>query len=75
MTIPTLQGLQTALSGLMAEQQAMDITGNNVANANTEGYSRERAVLSPNTPIDIAALSPLTGAGGAARHRRRGRNL
>ncbi len=63
MTIPTLQGLQTALSGLMAEQQAMDITGNNVANANTEGYSRERAVLSPNTPIDIAALSPLTGQG------------
>ena len=44
MTIPTLQGLQTALSGLMAEQQAMDIAGNNVANANTEGYSRERTV-------------------------------
>jgi len=63
MTIPTLQGLQTALSGLMAEQQAMDITGNNVANANTEGYSRQRAVLTPNTPIDVPALSPLTGQG------------
>ena len=58
MTIPTLQGLQTALSGLVAEQQAMDIAGNNVANANTEGYSRERTVMSPNTPIDIPALSP-----------------
>jgi len=63
MTIPTLQGLQTALSGLVAEQQAMDIAGNNVANANTEGYSRERTVMSPNTPIDIPALSPLTGQG------------
>jgi flagellar hook-associated protein 1 FlgK len=63
MTIPTLQGLQTALSGLMAEQQAMDVTGNNVANANTEGYSRQRAILAPNMPITIPALSPLTGQG------------
>ncbi len=45
MSIPTLQGLQTALSGLLAEQTALDTTGNNIANANTEGYSRETAVL------------------------------
>ncbi len=45
MSIPTLQGLQTALSGLLAEQQAMDVAGHNIANANTEGYSRQRAVL------------------------------
>ena len=63
MSIPTLQGLQTALSGLLADQQAMDITGHNIANANTEGYSRERAVLSPNPPIEIPALSNLTGQG------------
>jgi flagellar hook-associated protein 1 FlgK len=63
MSIPTLQGLQTALSGLLAEQQAMDIAGHNIANANTEGYSRERVVLETNQPIDIPALSPLTGRG------------
>jgi flagellar hook-associated protein 1 FlgK len=63
MSIPTLQGLQTALSGLIAEQTALDTTGNNIANANTEGYSRETAVLEPNAPLPIPALSTLTGQG------------
>jgi flagellar hook-associated protein 1 FlgK len=63
MSIPTLQGLQTALSGLIAEQTALDVTGSNIANANTEGYSRETAVLEPNPPLDIPALSTLTGQG------------
>ncbi len=63
MSIPTLQGLQTALSGLLAEQQALDTTGNNIANANTEGYSRESAVLQTNPPITIPATSPITGQG------------
>jgi flagellar hook-associated protein 1 len=63
MSIPTLQGLQTALSGLIAEQQALDTTGNNIANANTEGYTRESVTLGTNTPIDIPATSSLTGQG------------
>jgi flagellar hook-associated protein 1 FlgK len=63
MSIPTLQGLQTALSGLIAEQTALDTTGNNIANANTEGYSRETAVLEPNAPLPIPALSTQTGQG------------
>jgi flagellar hook-associated protein 1 FlgK len=63
MGIPTLQGLQTALSGLLANQQALDIAGHNIANANTEGYSRETAVMQPNPPIEVAALSTLTGQG------------
>jgi len=63
MSIPTLQGLQTALSGLIASQQALDIAGHNIANANTEGYSRERVVLETNPPITIPAASPLTGKG------------
>ena len=63
MSIPTFQGLQTALSGLIAEQSALDTTGSNIANANTEGYSRETAVLEPNTPLPIPAISDLTGKG------------
>jgi flagellar hook-associated protein 1 FlgK len=63
MSIPTLQGLQTALSGLIAEQTALDTTGNNIANANTEGYSRETALLEPNPPIAIPAISARTGQG------------
>ncbi len=63
MAIPTLQGLQTALSGLIAQQTALDVTGSNIANANTEGYSRETALLQPNPPLDIPAISTLTGEG------------
>jgi flagellar hook-associated protein 1 FlgK len=63
MSIPTLQGLQTALSGLLAEQQALDITGNNIANSNTEGYTRESVVMQPSPPIVIPALSTRTGEG------------
>jgi flagellar hook-associated protein 1 FlgK len=64
MSIPTLQGLQTALSGLIANQEAIDTTGHNITNANTPGYSRQTAVLQTNTPLPIAAMSPVTGAGG-----------
>jgi len=63
MSIPTLQGLQTALSGLIAEQTALDIAGNNIANADTEGYSRETVLLEPNAPIPIPSISAQTGMG------------
>jgi flagellar hook-associated protein 1 FlgK len=38
-------GLHTSLRGLLAEQRALDVTSHNVANANTQGYSRQEAVL------------------------------
>jgi flagellar hook-associated protein 1 FlgK len=34
--------LNTAISGLYAAQRGIDVTAQNVANANTEGYSRQR---------------------------------
>jgi flagellar hook-associated protein 1 FlgK len=64
MSIPTLLGLQTALSGLQAEQQAIDVTGQNITNANTEGYSRQTAVLQTKESLRIADLSSVTGEGG-----------
>ena len=36
--------LNTGTSGIMASQIAMDIAGDNIANANTEGYSRKKLV-------------------------------
>jgi flagellar hook-associated protein 1 len=63
MSIPTLQGLQTALSGLLAEQQALDVAGHNIANANTEGYSRQRVVMETGPDIAIPSLSAITGEG------------
>ena len=41
----TFSGLSTALSGLYAQRRALDLTGQNIANVNTEGYSRQRAEL------------------------------
>lgn len=53
--------LAIAVGALSAEQGALDATTNNVANANTPGYSRERPVLTENNPV---VLGPLTfGAG------------
>ncbi len=42
---PTFLGFQTARSGLVASQKALDIVGNNIANLNTEGYTRQRVDL------------------------------
>jgi flagellar hook-associated protein 1 len=64
MPIPTLQGLQTALSGLIANQEAIDTTGHNITNANTPGYSRQTALMQTNQPLGIEAMSQITGAGG-----------
>ncbi len=36
------------LSGLRAHQVALSVTGNNVANTNTEGYTRQQAVFEDN---------------------------
>ena len=42
--------LNNALTGLQAAQSALQVTGNNIANVNTPGYSRETAVQSTLTP-------------------------
>ncbi len=41
----TFSGLSFGVSGLLAAQRAMDITGQNVINANSTGYSRQRVDL------------------------------
>jgi flagellar hook-associated protein 1 len=43
--VSTFSGLNTATTALWAQQRALDITGQNVANVNTEGYSRQRVSL------------------------------
>lgn len=63
MTISSFMGLQTALRGLLAEQTAIDTTGHNIANANTPGYSRQRANLTESDPFTVPAFSNVTGGG------------
>lgn len=49
----TFTGFYTASSALNASQRGLDVTGQNIANANTRGYSRQR--------VDLYSLSPTGG--------------
>jgi flagellar hook-associated protein 1 FlgK len=53
--------LSVALSALTVSQQEMATTSNNVANANTPGYSREVADISAGDPITRGGISYGTG--------------
>lgn len=55
--------LNTALRSLQSHQKALDTTGHNVANANTEGYSRQRAELTTTRPYTRTARNMPTDAG------------
>ena len=48
--------MNTAVSGLIAFQRALAVTGNNIANANTVGYSRQTANLSDRVPDATAGV-------------------
>ena len=57
-------GLHVALSGLLAQRRGLDVTGQNVSNAGTEGYSRRRVDLaSEGGPLTPAIWSRYEGAG------------
>src|SRR3954451_17585685 len=62
-TISSFFGLNTALRGLLAQQQALDVTAHNIANGATEGYSRQNAVLSASTALRVISTGPNTSAG------------
>lgn len=45
----SFSGLNTALTSLYAQRRGLDITGQNIANANTEGYTRQRVRMQSQT--------------------------
>jgi flagellar hook-associated protein 1 FlgK len=56
-----LKGLNTALTALYANQRAIEVAGQNVANVNTEGYTRQRVNLAAiNAPVTPAIHSRST---------------
>ena len=63
MPVSTFFGLQTSLSGLLAHQRSLDVTGHNVANASTVGYSRQEAVLGAAPTMFLPAGARLDGTG------------
>src|SRR5512138_1576651 len=46
---PTFLAFQTASRAMAASQANIDVTGNNIANVNTDGYTRQR--------VDLASIS------------------
>lgn len=59
----TFTGFTTAKSGLFASQRALDITGHNLANVNTKGYSRQRLEQVQSTPLKLAGGQGMLGTG------------
>jgi flagellar hook-associated protein 1 FlgK len=47
-------GINTALTSLYAQRRALDLTGQNIANANTEGYTRQRVSMQS----QVGSISP-----------------
>src|SRR3954462_9480937 len=49
-------GINTALTSLYAQRRALDVAGQNIANANTEGYTRQRVEMQSQTGSISAAM-------------------
>jgi len=59
----TFFGLNIALQGLMAQRMALDVSAHNVANANTDGYSRQEALMQATPPFTVPTANRLVEAG------------
>src|SRR3954466_10861092 len=64
MPVSSFFGMQTSLRGLLAQQRMLDTTGHNIANASTQGYSRQEATLAASQalPIQVQGSQIATGA-------------
>ena len=56
MGVSTFNGINVALRGLIAQQRALDVTTHNIANASTDGYTRQEAVLEAADPISNVSV-------------------
>ncbi len=53
----TFFGLETARRGMQVHQNALNITGHNLANASTPGYSRQEAVITASDPYTVPSIN------------------
>jgi flagellar hook-associated protein 1 FlgK len=53
--MPNIGGIfSNAMTGLRAQQTALNVVSHNIANAATEGYSRQKAIIAANPPLFTA---------------------
>ncbi|MCU9612985.1 flagellar hook-associated protein FlgK [Caldibacillus lycopersici] len=55
--ISTFHGLETAKRGLNAQNAALTTNGNNVANANTAGYTRQKVNTVQTQPLTVGGMN------------------
>lgn len=61
--VSTFFGLEIGRKALQSQTTALDVTGHNIANANTEGYTRQRAIMTTPTPFAYPSFYKPVGAG------------
>ena len=59
----TFFGLEIARKGLQTSQRSLDVTGHNIANANTPGFTRQRAIIGTTTPWTVPSMQKPHQAG------------
>lgn len=59
----TFLGLNTSRLSLQAQQKALEATSHNIANANTPGYSRQRAHMTPTSALPYLNGRGMVGTG------------
>lgn len=59
----TFFGLEMGRRALQTQQKALDVTGHNIANSNTEGYTRQRATIQATAPYTYPGYNRATGPG------------
>lgn len=66
----SISALSTGLSGLNANQRALDVAAHNVANANTEGFQAQAAAFQESSPagggVSLSAQGRTLAAGDSA---------
>lgn len=55
--ISTFHGLEVAKRGMSTQQAALYVTGHNIANANTPGYSRQRVNFATTNPFPSPSMN------------------
>ncbi len=64
-----IAALNTGAGGLVVNQKGIEVTGNNVANINTKGYSRQSLVVSSSPTLEFHGQMIGTGAVGSSVNR------
>ena len=59
----TFSGLELGKKSLLSHQYALNVTGHNLSNLNTEGYTRQRAVLTSDIPLSNSGSPGQIGTG------------